>query len=252
MDKDEAKYLLQSYRPSGKDADDPHFAEALTLTHADPELQGWFARQKGISQALTDKLNQIPVPKDLKAKILTGKIDQENPRHWSFGHTLAAAAIILILLTPVAWYANRFEPTGPKTFAAMKLDMGNYLSRFFVLEMQSDNVEEIQSYLTSEHGFTNFKVPETLSKYPGIGCQLIDWHGHEIALICFVVDNEVVHLFMMDTTVFEDRPNSLIPTFEQVNDWATYTWTEEPRSYLVSTLGDEDYLTRILKPKRPF
>jgi hypothetical protein len=134
----------------------------------------------------------------------------------------------------------------------MKLDMGNYLSRFFVLEMQSDNVEEIRSYLSTKHGFTDFKVPETLSKYPGIGCQMIDWHDHEVALICFVVDEEVVHLFMMDAKAFEDRPDSLIPAFEQVKDWATYTWTEEPRTYLVSTLGDQDYLTRVLKPKRPF
>ena len=252
MDKEEAKYLLQSYRPSGKDAGDPHFEEAIALTQVDPELQGWFARQQGISEALSEKLHQITVPKGLKARIITGKIEQDNPRHWSLGHTLAAAAIILILLTPVAWYANRFEPTGPKTYAAMKLDMGNYLSRFFVLEMQSDNVEEIRSYLSSKHGFTDFKVPETLSKYPGIGCQMIDWHDHDIGLICFVVDEEVVHLFMMDATAFEDRPDSVIPAFEQVDNWATYTWTEEARTYLVSTLGDQDYLTRVLKPKRPF
>ncbi len=252
MNKDEAKYLLQSYRPSGKDANDPHFEEALALAQSDPEMQGWFARQQGITQAISDKLHEIEVPKDLKARILSGKIEQDNPRQWTFGHTLAAAAIILILLTPVAWYANQFQPTGPKTYAAMKLDMGNYLSRFFVLEKQSDSVDEMRTYLSSEHGFTDFKVPETLSQYPGIGCQMIDWHNEPIALICFVVDNEVVHLFMMDSDAFEDEPTSLIPEFEQINEWATYTWSEAPRSYLVSTLGDEEFLTRVLKPKRPF
>lgn len=252
MNKDEAKYLLQSYRPSGKDADDPHFEEALALTQGDPEMQGWFARQQGISKAITSKLHEIEVPKDLKARILSGKIEQDNPRQWTLGHTLAAAAIILILLTPVAYFANRFQPTGPQTFAAMKLDMGNYLSRFFVLEMQSDDVDEIKSYLSSKHSFTDFKVPDTLSQYPGIGCQMIDWHDQSIALICFVVDAEVVHLFIMDSGAFEDEPSSLIPEFEQVNQWATFTWSEAPRTYLVSTLGDEGFLTRVLKPKRPF
>ena len=252
MEKDEAKYLLQSYRPNGKDAEDPHFEDALALTQSDPEMQGWFARQQGISLALDKKLQEIPVPKDLKAKILSGKMERDNPRHWSLGHTLAAAAIILILLTPVAYYANLFQPSGPRTYAAMKLDMGTYLSRFFVLEMQSENMDEIQSYLSNKHGFTNFKVPETLSNYPGIGCQMIDWHRQSIALICFVVDNEVVHLFIMDADEFDDEPDSLIPEFEQVNRWATYAWTEDPKSYLVSTLGDEDFLKRVLKPKRPF
>ncbi len=252
MDKDEAKYLLQSYRPSGADASDPHFADALGHVQQDAEMQSWFNRQQAISTALTEKLQEIPVPKDLKARILSGQIERESPRQWTLGHTLAAAAIILILLTPLAYYANRFEPTGPKTFAALNLDMGNYLSRFFVLEMQSDDMGEIRNYLNSEHKFDQFEIPTSLAEYPGIGCQMIDWHNQQVALICFVVDDEIVHLFAMDSDIAEGAPTSSNPVFEQVNKWATYAWNEKDRAYLVSTLGDEAFLTRVLKPKRPF
>lgn len=252
MDLEEAKYLLQSYRASGKDADDPHFSEALALTQTDPELQGWFARQKGISRAIESKLKEIPIPKDLRSRILSGQIERENPRQWTLGHTLAAAAIVLILLTPIAFFANRFEASGPQTFAAMKIDMGNYLSRFFVLEMQSPEIDEIRHYLLDEQGFPDFKIPETLAKYPGIGCQLIDWHDETIALVCFNVDGEVVHLFVIDPATIDTVPTGSVPEFEQVDRWATYAWTEKSRAYYVTTLGDEAFLTRVLKPKRAF
>ena len=252
MDLEEAKYLLQSYRPSGKDADDPHFSEALALTQSNPELQGWFARQQGISRAIESKFKEIPVPKDLRNRILTGQIERENPRQWTFGHTLAAAAIVLILLTPIAYFANRFEASGPQTFAAMKIDMGNYLSRFFVLEMQSSQIDEIQGYLQDEQNFPSFEVPDTLAKYPGIGCQLIDWHDENIALICFNVDGEVVHLFVLEPTSLDTKSIGSIPEFEQIDRWATYTWTDKSRAYFVSTLGNKAFLTRVLKPKRAF
>ncbi|MCS1409743.1 MAG: hypothetical protein M2R45_02928 [Verrucomicrobia subdivision 3 bacterium] len=246
MDKEEAKYLLQSYRPSGRDAEDPHFAEALSLARIDPELQSWFFRQQEGSKALSEKFQEIPVPKDLKARILMGKLEHQVQHRWAFKHTLAIAVAVLLLLTPIAFYLNRFEPAGPKTYAALKLDMGNYLSRFFVLEMQSEDPDEIREYLKSKHGFANFKIPAALAKHPGIGCQMIDWHDQEVALICFDIEQEVVHLFILGPMDAEDAPTSVIPKFEQVDRWATFTWSEAERSYFVSTLGDRSYLKRVM------
>ena len=247
MDREEAKYLLQACRPSGKDAADPNFAEALDLAKRDQELGSWFTEQQRISQALTTKLQEIPVPTDLKTRILSGKSELPAPRKWTWGHALAAAAIILSLLTPVAWYANRFQPSGPQTFAAMRVDMGSYLSRFFVLEKQSSDLEELRTYLADSYNLVDFKVPEALAAYPGIGCQVIPWHDQEIGLICFTAKGEIVHLFILEDAVFESGLPKETPQFAQVNKWATYSWSEAPRTYLVSTLGDKDYLTDILK-----
>ena len=251
MDQEEAKHLLECYRPSGLDGGDPQFQEALALTRRDPELQRWFASQQDLSIALSKKLQEIPVPKDLKTKILTERIDHQTPRQHYFGRPLAIAAIVLILLTPLAYLANRFQPSRPTTYAALKQDMGNYLSGFYVLEKMSHDLDDLQTYLQSQHGLTRYDVPEALAQHPSIGCKIIEWHGQEIALICFVVEGEVVHLFAMDAVNFNDGPNTLVPEFEQVNEWATLTWTDAPKHYLVSTRGDEAILRSVFPPAQP-
>ena len=55
MNNQEAKLILQAYRPGGRDTFDPLFAEALEQARRDPELQKWFAERK---QAL-DYANSI-------------------------------------------------------------------------------------------------------------------------------------------------------------------------------------------------
>ena len=251
MDQEEAKRLLECYRPSGQDSDDPQFQEALALTRRDPELQRWFASQQDLSIALSKKLQEIPVPKDLKTKILNERIDRQMPRQRHLGRPLAIAAIVLILLTPLAYLANRFQASPPTTYAALKQDMGNYLSGFYVLEKMSDDLDGLQTYLQSQHGVARYDAPEWLAQHPSIGCGIIEWHGQEIALICFMVKGEVVHLFAMDAVHFNDGPNTLVPEFEQVNEWSTLTWTDSPKHYLVSTLGDEAFLRSVFPPTLP-
>ena len=46
MDKEQAKFILQSFRPDGADAQDPDFAEALALAAQDRELGDWLASER--------------------------------------------------------------------------------------------------------------------------------------------------------------------------------------------------------------
>ena len=70
MDKDAAKLLLESYRP--RDADDPIFAEALREVAADPELAAWFKDTQRFDALMSEKLQEMPVPTDLRNHILLG------------------------------------------------------------------------------------------------------------------------------------------------------------------------------------
>ena len=72
MNNQEAKLILQAYRPGGQDASDPMFAEALEQCWRDPELQRWFADQCAYDARIQTKLQEaIPIPQDLKASLLT-------------------------------------------------------------------------------------------------------------------------------------------------------------------------------------
>ena len=69
MDKQTAKLILQSFRPSGVDSEDASFAEALAFASQDKELSCWLANERAQDQAFSDALNQVEIPPNLKEGI---------------------------------------------------------------------------------------------------------------------------------------------------------------------------------------
>ena len=61
MDNEQAKLILQAYRPGGEDAEDPFFSEALDRARLDPELAKWFAEQRAFDEAMRKAL-QTRIP----------------------------------------------------------------------------------------------------------------------------------------------------------------------------------------------
>jgi hypothetical protein len=68
----DAKLVLSAYRPSGADAWDPLFEEALEQTKRDPELMEWFMKQRAFDDVIVSKLRTIEPPVGLHAEILAG------------------------------------------------------------------------------------------------------------------------------------------------------------------------------------
>ncbi len=69
MDKEKAKFILQSFRPDGADAGDPDFAEALELAAADRDLGNWLARERAQDAAFAAALNNVSIPEHLRSAI---------------------------------------------------------------------------------------------------------------------------------------------------------------------------------------
>ena len=72
MTTQEAKFLLSAYRPDGRDAADPFFAEALAQARSDPELAAWFAREQAMDARISERLGGIVPPQALRESILAG------------------------------------------------------------------------------------------------------------------------------------------------------------------------------------
>ena len=70
MDKTEAQFILQSFRPDGADARDPAFAEALALAAQDRELGEWLARERATDAAFSAALAEVEIPDVLRNQIL--------------------------------------------------------------------------------------------------------------------------------------------------------------------------------------
>ena len=243
MDAEDARYILRSARPNGKDDQDPRFAEALEAAMTDDELNEWLANERAASQALSDKLAEIPVPEELRAKILAGaRCSTPAPapqRHrW-----LAMAAILVLSVTLAFLWTNRFVESGPRSIAAYRADMSAYLEGFFLLDFQTENIDEIRDWLASKHGFTDYDVPESLASYPSVGCEIIHWHDTKIALICFDAGGELIHLFIAPDGHVPDAPGT--PP-SGIGEWASTEWNEDGHTYLVLTKGDETFLSQAM------
>ena len=70
MDKEQAKFILRSFRPDGADANDRDFAEALALAMEDRELGEWLAAERAFDAAFAEALVSVELPETLRHDIL--------------------------------------------------------------------------------------------------------------------------------------------------------------------------------------
>jgi hypothetical protein len=70
MDRDQARFILRSFRPDGADAGDPDFAAALHFAAADLETADWLANERSLDSGFARDLASSPIPEDLRSGIL--------------------------------------------------------------------------------------------------------------------------------------------------------------------------------------
>ncbi|MEO8616219.1 MAG: hypothetical protein ABI600_13825 [Luteolibacter sp.] len=70
MDKEQARFVLRSFRPDGADVSDVDFAEALTLAMENRELGEWLAHERAFDAAFAQALGSINLPENLREDII--------------------------------------------------------------------------------------------------------------------------------------------------------------------------------------
>ncbi len=69
MDKEQARFILRSFRPDGADAADPEFTEALALAMGNRDLGEWLAGERALDSAFTEALGSVNLPDTLREDI---------------------------------------------------------------------------------------------------------------------------------------------------------------------------------------
>ncbi len=70
MDKEQARFILRSFRPDGEDVNDADFAEALALAMENRELGEWLAKERAFDAAFAKALGSIDLPENLREDII--------------------------------------------------------------------------------------------------------------------------------------------------------------------------------------
>jgi uncharacterized membrane protein YbaN (DUF454 family) len=247
MNNEEAKLILQAYRPGGLDASDPLFAEALEHARRDPELQKWFAEEQALDSQIQSKLRSaVAVPRDLKANLLAlRKIIRPVP--WLFQPMkLAAAAAVVLLLGLSAFLLLPQKPTQLALFREKMVRCS--MQEHGHITFESPDIAKIQQWLQARGVDANFELPAGLQGKPAQGCRVVDWNGQKATMVCFVLDTgEHVDFFVMDRTGLPDMPENGAPQFASANGLMTVTWAKGGKVYLLTGSGDRKFYRQLLQ-----
>lgn len=244
---EQAKLILSVHRSGDSDPDDSLVTDALALVATDSDLRVWYEREQQCIAALDAKFGEIAPPANLRARILETAPPTARSQRWTRRHTiLAAAALLVISLVGSALWLERPFTSGVASRAAYQQDMATFLDRFFLLDYESDKIEDVTGWLARERGIKNFAVPQSLAAHPSLGCEVIPWNGRLTYLICFDVDGELYHLFLLPGGTDLAAPAGESKRFPVDPKWATASWSDGNDLYFCCSLEDPDRFRRIL------
>ena len=243
MDSVEAKKILILYRPGTGDAAEPQFAGALELARHDPELKRWFENHCTDFIALRSKLRQLPVPSDLRDRILSRHTEPRVNIWWRQPAFLGAAAVIMVLLALTALWPG---PRPDKSLAAFQARMVRTI-RDYRMDMVTTNLDEIRQFLATAQYEADYILPESLAKLPGSGCAKLTWQGKKVSMICFDAGaKQDLYLFVIAQAELKNPPPPGTPQFKQVNKIITASWSAGGKTYVLAAKGEESFILKFL------
>jgi hypothetical protein len=225
MDKEQARFVLQSFRPDGADARDPDFAEALALAAGDRELGEWLARERAQDAAFAAALTDVAIPEDLRESImqvLAGNAEEDfSQMDAAFVGALASvrapeglrdqivtameiqsgrgesrsapvrvrhwfrSASIAAALALGAFLAFQVTKDPGLTPSALEREAMNVLNASFTLDLKSPDHEELFKHLAKANLPIPDDLPDGLEDLPTVGCKILSLDGHKASLVCF-------------------------------------------------------------------
>ena len=273
MNSDEAKFILQAYRPGGQDMSDPQIAAALEQAQRDPKLAKWFAEQRAFDAAMVQKLNTVPVPADLKATILAGRKVVRPTPWWSRRlHPIAVAASLALAFATIGLLAGHEPAEPPADFKHFTGDLTDHLSKgygilskdakppvesagyfndqAYRMNFRSPNLEDIQSWLGMNGGHTGFREMRGLKQSDHLGCNVLNWRGHRVTLIAFhtghSLPHDKVHVAIIDSASLPDAPAPRIPSVVELGNWSIAALNDGKLTYLLLAPLEPYQLARLL------
>lgn len=251
MNNEQAKFILGAYRPSGRDAGDATFGEALRQAQLDPALGAWLVREQGFDTKVAAKLRAIVPPPGLREAILTGAHMSTLPAgrmvhsRWRPAAWLAVAASVAALISLVAtqWYrAARPGPAG--------LDQ---LARFALAEPLSahtgphaDKLGALGAWLENPANRMVSVPPVDLTQLKAQGCRTVSIAGHEVFEICFQRNGGWYHLYFARRSDFAASAGDGVPAVLEQGGRSVATWAGQQLAFALMTGGGAEALRRVL------
>ncbi len=245
MNREEAQFILQAYRPNGEDAQDPQFAEALALARHDPVLDRWFAEEQAMDAAFAAKLRARATPADLKAKLLLARATIRHRAWWRQPVWLAAAAAIAVMLALAGWRFRAAPSEVPLdefrgAMARAALDLTQHVDVFGL------DATALKLWLAEHRGHPDFVLPPKLAEHGVMGCKIVEWRGHRVTLLCLKFDGGHADVFVADAADLPGLALGDVPRFAVEGALTTATWQRDGKIYHLAGNFSSDQLRNLL------
>lgn len=246
MNNQEAKFLLRAYRPDGRDARDPAFAEALAQAERDPALRAWLEREQAFDATVTAKISTIHPPAGLREAILAGVRASQPRRRWWANPALlaAAAAVTLLLAVTVQIRFSRTSTPSARDLAAFAIDdLANAHDEHVG---HPPALAGIQAQLTGTAlpmpGHLDLSLGELKQK----SCRTVSVAGRDVLEVCFERDGSWFHLYAARIEDF--APGAVDAKFlvTTKGQFAATAWKDSRHIYALVTSSGSDALKRLL------
>jgi hypothetical protein len=228
--------ILAGYRPHKDAATDPEIAPALALLEQDAELARWFEREQALDAALQRKLQEIPIPVELQARILASRPKRlARPDRWREPSLLAAAAAVLVVIGISAIWLAPWKPT---TWLGYQARVVAEVTEPYELDIRTRNHDQVRRSMAAAGYPSDYRVPPGLLEYPLEGGYKLRWRGHKVSVVCFGSDEERkpdVWLIVSSRTALSGAPAGAAPEFGVVGKSRIASWADDGHFYIVAT-----------------
>ena len=251
MNNTEAKFILNAYRPGGRDAGDAVMAGALAQARSDPTLGVWLAREQAHGAAVVAKLREIVPPAGLREAILMGgrisggrkPAAPARRAPWARPVWLAAAAAVALLLTvTVALWPKRTTADAPLIDFALvdALDGPNHHGH-------GDAAGTLQGWLSQPSTrLGNSALPVDFTALRSTGCRTVSIAGRDVLEVCFKRDGAWFHFYVARVEDFPGTPANSGPSFTQGGKVVVAVWTVGAHRFVVASMAGRAAVQRLL------
>jgi len=253
MTNKEASFLLGACRPSGADATDPEFAQALAQAASDPALKTWMDGQRQFDSAIAARVQSITIPADLRSRILTGgRVSTPAPSTFA-RRVWAIAAMVTLFAGLGAWSLIQSRRASHEWEDQALAVLSQLVSGGAKFDATSPDVTKLQLWLGANGAPGQPPLPISIQHLASLGCKTITYHGHPISIICFQGQGgELVHLAMTARSSLQHPPPQGPPVYETRDGWNLATWSQGDMAMMLATRAPESQLHDLLGILLPF
>jgi hypothetical protein len=245
MNNQEARFILEAYRPDGRDANNAQFAAAIAQAERDPELRAWWERQRKFDTTMVAKLRDIAPPAGLRESILAGVRASQPRRHWWSNPAWRAAAAAIAVLVALT-FALKTARSGIGMQDLARLALNDMVDAHHEHTGRPAGLAGVQGQLVSAASplSTNLKVD--LDELRRKGCRTLRVGGREVFEICFERGGTWFHLYAARREDFAPDKADPKSLFSAREGFASAAWADAKNVYALVTEGSMEALRRVI------